>query len=207
VRHGNVSDVRALALVVALVVSAPAVARAQSQGDPAPVVGNDEASARAREHSDIARGLYELGRYDEALREFLAGYAISPRPGFLIDLGQTYLQLHRFHDAEDMWRRYLAQTPPTDPLRTRVQELLAETERDALAAPQAEAPAPVVVSGIIEPSVPVRPSRARRNRLLAWTLPLSAVVLAGVAVGIYFGVRPRNDCSPASAGYCYDLRH
>ena len=71
---------RALAIALALVVVAFAVAaRAQS--------GNRAAEAKRR--LDAGNKLYLEGRYDDAVRELRAGYALDARPDFLYALGQA----------------------------------------------------------------------------------------------------------------------
>ena len=71
---------RALALIVALLVVALAVAaRAQPAGR----------AADAKRHLDAGNRLYLEGRYDDAVRELRAGYAIDARPDFLYALGQA----------------------------------------------------------------------------------------------------------------------
>jgi len=69
---------RALAIAVALVVVAFAVAaHAQSR------------AAEAKRHLDAGNKLYLDGRYDDAVRELRAGYALDARPDFLYALGQA----------------------------------------------------------------------------------------------------------------------
>src|SRR5689334_10519236 len=83
---------------------------------------------RARAHYEAGSGLYQLGRYDEAIREFSAGYALSHRPQFALNLAQCYRKLGRLEDARDMIRRFLDEAPPNASERGEAEKLLAETE-------------------------------------------------------------------------------
>ncbi len=113
----------ALALVAALVADARAA-------------GNDE--ERARAHYEIGLGLYRLGDYRAALKEFAAGYELAHKPGFLLNLGQTYRKLGELREARDMYRQFLAEVRSDDPARPQAQKVLAELE----AAIRAEPPVP-----------------------------------------------------------------
>jgi tetratricopeptide (TPR) repeat protein len=146
---------------------------------------------RARAHYEAGRALYTLGDYDHALREFVAGYQLSPRPEFLLNSGQALRRLERLDEAQAMFEKYLRETPTTDPNRAQVDELLTELQRH-----RAELPSPVVAA----PAPREKPSFVRRNW---WIFPVGAVVLAGAAVGIYFAVRPSVDCSATPLG-CLD---
>src|SRR6185312_11895333 len=59
---------------------------------PARAAGSDD-EERARGHYEIGLGLYRLGDYRGALEEFAAGYELARKPGFLLNLGQTYRKL------------------------------------------------------------------------------------------------------------------
>lgn len=178
-----------------------------------------DGEARARAHYEVGLGMYHLGNYQDAIREFSAGYDLSPRPEFLINLGQAYRKLGKLVEARDMFRRYLDATPATAPDRKQVEQLLAEVERDSAAAPAAPAPPaggggapgrPVEVAApssmaVAAPAVAQRPSALRRYW---WTIPVAAVVVAtALGVGIYFGTPPSQlPCGSATIA-CVDARH
>jgi tetratricopeptide (TPR) repeat protein len=177
---------RAAFLLLALL---PATARA------API---EDAMERARAHYEAGRALFSLGSYQEALREFTAGYQLAGKPRFLVNLGQTYRKLGQLEEARAMYRRFLDQVPRDDPDRTAVLTLLGEVEREMLLHPVrqtvAPSPSPVVVVAIKKPFI-------RRHW---WIVPTVVVVAAGVAVGIYFGVRASQpDCASAGLGCVY----
>lgn len=217
-----VKTVARLLITLAFVTGAAHAAWAQS-GD---------AVARARTHFQAGRALYDLGNYTDAIREFSAGYQLVPKPQFLINLGQSYRKLGDLERARDMYKRFLADAPPDDPDRGQAKVVLADVERQIAmqppkplpeskspppppapgtttephtpAAKPAPAPAPSSVATTTTTPAPEKKSFARRHW---WIFPVGAVVLAGAAVGIYFGVRPAPQvgCGDASLG-CIDVR-
>ncbi|HEX8953349.1 MAG TPA: tetratricopeptide repeat protein, partial [Polyangia bacterium] len=103
--------------------------------------------ARARTHFEAGRALYQLGNYNEALREFAAGYQLAPRPQFLLNLGQCYRKLDDLANARAMYQRYLHDAPASDPERPQAQQIRAEidrqiADRQAAAAAAAAPPRP-----------------------------------------------------------------
>lgn len=190
---------RALLVVAVLT---PAVARAQS--------ADDEARARARYLS--GRQLYEVGRYDEAIRDFSAGYDLSKKPRFLYNLALCYRKLGDLPRTRDYLRRFLSAAPANDPNRHSIEGQLADVEAQ-LALQSGKPPPPVATTPPpAAPATPAAPSAApapaasaqptsgalvatapphkSAKRHLAWIIPLSAVV-AGVAIGlgVYFGTQ------------------
>jgi tetratricopeptide (TPR) repeat protein len=154
----------------------------------------DDRLARARARFEAGRALYSLGDYEAALREFAAGYQLVPKPQFLINLGQTYRKLERYDRAREMYNKFLAEAPPDDPSRPAIARILVELQHEEPPkleepSPAPQAPPPVVVVK----TTPPPPHRFDR-RHLGWILPLSALVVAGAAVGIYFAVRPNDGC-------------
>jgi tetratricopeptide (TPR) repeat protein len=151
---------------------------------------DDENQTRARAHFEIGNGMYRLGDYSGALREFAAGYELTKKPGFLINLGQTYRKLHDLARAKEMYQRYLAVTPPDDPARAQVQLLLADIETELRAQPPA-APEPIPSPGpaltpaaattLSTSATPTAPRR--RNRAMI----ASGAVLGILGVGLLAG--------------------
>jgi len=168
---------------------------------------------RARTHFQAGQALYNLGNYTDAIREFSAGYTLTHRPQFLINLGQSYRKLGELEEARDMYRKFLAETDVKDAERAQVEPLLHDIEQQILVQPPKPKPQPKPVVEpvpVVNPALlsvvppPPRKSFARRHW---WIFPVGAVVLAGAAVGIYFGVRPATQvgCGEASFG-CLDVK-
>jgi tetratricopeptide (TPR) repeat protein len=110
-----------------------------------PARADEDTDTRARAHYEIGLGLYRLGDYRAALREFAAGYELAPKPGFLINLGQTYRKLGDLAHARDMYRRFLAEVPASDPARAQAQQVLVEIEAQVREQPpRPEEPVPPV---------------------------------------------------------------
>jgi len=162
---------------------------------------------RARAHFEAGSGLYQLGRYDEAIREFSAGYALSHRPQFTLNIAQCYRMLGRYQDARDMIRRFLDEAPADAPERPSAAALLAETEAKlresgtpppappaeappaeappAAAPPAAAPPAPVLVAKAPPPAPEHRSHRAAYIALgvTGAVLVVGAAVVLGVVLG------------------------
>jgi tetratricopeptide (TPR) repeat protein len=152
--------------------------------------------ARARAHYEAGRALHSLGNYRDALREFASGYELDPRPGFLLNMGQTYRRLEQLDEARTMFRRFLDATPAEDPEHVEVVGILAELERADRAAAH-PATAATSVAPARAPPTENHPSRLR----WWWIVPVVAVVLAGAAIGIYFAARPSElGCGDVALG-------
>ncbi len=184
-------------------------------------------AARADSVADQAHALYEAGRvqynlgdYVGAIREFSAGYKLTPRPEFLVNMGQAYRRLGQPERAREMYVRYLAEAPADEYARAQVHKLIAEADRElarrrsgsgAAAEPRSgetdddepDAAAPATLPrASLTPAATVT-SSPRRDfwRRNWWIVPVSAAAVTGLVVGIYFGTRPSGpDCSSASLG-------
>jgi Flp pilus assembly protein TadD len=172
---------------------------------------SDDDVTRARTHFEAGRALYQLGNYNEALREFAAGYQLAPRPQFLLNLGQCYRKLDDLANARSMYQRYLHDAPQSDPERPQAEQILAEIERQIADRQAAQAPpAPVTPPPIAAPAAttltqtapPPKKSWIKRNW---WVIPVGAVVVGvGVGLGVYYGTRAPDPCSGANLT-CWDL--
>lgn len=140
-----------LASVMVLVVAALApAARADS-----------DAENRARAHYEIGLGMYRLGDYRGAVKEFTAGYELARKPGFLLNLGQSYRKLGDLPRARAMYRQFLDEAPASDPARPQVRQVLSELDAAIGKAPPA-APTPAATTR--EPAAPAtNPPAATTN--------------------------------------------
>jgi hypothetical protein len=180
-------------------------ARAQAQ--------QEDPVARARTHFEAGRALYQLGNYNEALREFAAGYQLAPRPQFLLNLGQCYRKLDDLANARGMYQRYLKDAPPSDPERPQAEQILAEIEKQIADREAASAPPPVAAAPpstatsapaatTLTTSPPPKKAWIKRNW---WVIPVGAVVVGvAVGVGVYYGTRAPDPCAGANLT-CWDL--
>jgi hypothetical protein len=160
----------------------------------------------AKTHFQAGEALYKLGHYEEAIREFNAGYELAPRPAFLINLGQAQRKAHHPREALDLFEKYLNAVGAHDKRRPEV-ELMASELRSELAQapppepspeppPPAPSPVPVVTPPVAPVVVQARPSFARRHW---WIFPVAAAVVGvAVGVGVYYGTRGNQfDCGGA----------
>jgi hypothetical protein len=161
----------------------------------------------ARAHSETGRGLYAQGRWDEALREFEAGYALVPKNQFLINIGQCQRHLGKLREARASFLAYRDRVPASDPELPEVDALVRELDA-AIAQLPSEAPVtppPVATTPVAVPPAAIAATPAhRRSRAAryAWIAPVAAVAVAGIVIGVYFGVHHGCD---ATLG-CSDLR-
>jgi tetratricopeptide (TPR) repeat protein len=179
----------------------------------------DPQVAAARAHFEEGRVHYGQGQYQDALRQFEAGYAIAREPRFLINIAQAHRRLGEPGRAREALARFLEIAPVADSERPRVAELLwvvsREVETTRVAAPPSE-PAPAHAPVVAPPSpprlIPERPplfpraleidasapGSRRGRRLAAWLVPLSAAVLSAAALTLVFTLQPKGACDEAT---------
>jgi tetratricopeptide (TPR) repeat protein len=145
-------------------------------------------AARSRELYQLGRQRFEAGDLERAIDAFQQGYALDPRPEFLLNLAQSYRALGRRAEAIAHLERFIA-AAPDHPLRPAAEKTLAELRREEAAARAEARPLPLVP---VQKSAPPAPER-RRSRVWIWAAAGAAVVLGGAAA-IYLATRP--DDSP-----------
>jgi tetratricopeptide (TPR) repeat protein len=96
----------------------------------------------ARPHVERAMKAHRAGKFDEALTELQAAYAIEPKPELLFAIGQVYTKLGRCSEAGDAYKRFLA--TGSDPKAAQVvqQAMDACKPRAAASPPPAKPPEP-----------------------------------------------------------------
>ncbi len=110
---------------------------------------------RARRHFLAGKRAFEAKRYAIALKEFEAGYAIDPRPGFLLNMGHAARRMGDLRRARDHYLKFLESDPPSAERRATI-ALVMEIDRQLAAAPAAGshaavAPAPAAVTPATPP--------------------------------------------------------
>src|SRR5207247_2486267 len=80
---------------------------------------------------------FKAGRFEDAYREWEAGYKLSGRPLFLLNMAHAERRRGQLQNAHALYQRYLVIEPETK-LRGEVEGVLKEIE-DALAAEEAAA--------------------------------------------------------------------
>jgi tetratricopeptide (TPR) repeat protein len=135
-------------------------------------------------HRDQARNLYRAGRYEDALEELRAAYAIKPEPKLLLNLGHVHLRLDRPQDALRYYTRYRDLRSELSPDEAAELESYMAQARARLAAlrpppppllsPPAPAPAPA-------PAPPPPPAPLHRRPWL-WAAVGAAAAVSATAV-------------------------
>jgi tetratricopeptide (TPR) repeat protein len=179
--------------------------------------------ARARAHFEAGNSLYAAGRYEQAIKEFLAGYELVPRPSFLLNLGQAYRRVGDLTRAKEAYLGYVRSLPENNPLRDQALKMLAEIEvqlRGGGVAPEHPPPAPVPPPPNPTPtSPPVRPAppppalavtvpappRAPDTSARRWVgVGLMATGLAATGAGVDFELRAKQIADRLSASMMFD---
>ena len=104
--------------------------------DAAPRNSSSASTQRARRHFLQGKRAFEAGRYSVALKEFEVGYAIVPRPGFLLNMGHAARRMGDLRRARDYYLRYLESGPPALERRSTI-ALVVDIDRQLAAAPNA----------------------------------------------------------------------
>ena len=97
---------------------------------------------------------YEASRFDEALSDFTAAYALDPAPSLLFNLGQCHRKLGQWSDALAAYERYLRERPLAAN-RADVESLIDEVKKQLPPPPPAKAEPPTVV--VVEAAPPKPP--------------------------------------------------
>jgi tetratricopeptide (TPR) repeat protein len=155
------------------------------------VAAADDRDQRARARFEAGDGLFKIGNYQDAIREFAAGYALSPRPAFLINLAQAYRKLDNPAKARELLQRFLVEAPRNDPQRPRVVALIADLDRAIVTAPPPVEPvraAPIVTVSATPPGEP----RPASRRVGLWVGISAAIVVVAGAVALALALTPRD---------------
>jgi tetratricopeptide (TPR) repeat protein len=114
-----------LALWVSLAAALTPPASALAQTQPAADGSATDAAARARDHASKGRRLYDLRRYDPAIREFEQAYQLDNDPAHLYNIAQSHRLANHVPDAIAAYRAYLDRLPDA-PNRPDVERRIAE---------------------------------------------------------------------------------
>jgi tetratricopeptide (TPR) repeat protein len=124
------STIKACFLGLALALGAIA---APQRVDAAPHNSRSVNTQRARRHFLAGKRAFEAKRYPVALKEFETGYAIDPRPGFLLNMGHAARRRGELRRARDYYLKFLESDPPGAERRTTI-GLVMEIDRQLAAA-------------------------------------------------------------------------
>jgi tetratricopeptide (TPR) repeat protein len=131
-----------IATVLPTLVAAPRVASAKPKS--AKPTATDRS---AKAHMNRAAKAHKAGKFDVALTELEAAYAIDPQPKLLFAMGQVQQKLDRCDDAITNYEKFLATT--TD----KQQQTVVHQAISACMKKLADEPAPAPAASTSEPSV------------------------------------------------------
>ena len=92
---------------------------------PAAAKANKDAAARAASHADKGRRLYDLRRYDPAIKEFEQAYQLDNDPAHLYNIAQAHRLANHIPEAIAAYEAYLDRLP-TAPNRPDIERRIAE---------------------------------------------------------------------------------
>lgn len=182
----------------------------------APAAAGDDVS-QAKVHFQAGKTFYELGQYSDAIREFAAGYALSPKPEFIINLAQAYRAAGQRTKALEMFERYLEKAPANAKPRAQVQQVIEDLKKEIAAEPPSGQTEPLTDAPVkppppvLEPSTtPVPPAAEVKSgpspAVIIVPVVIGAAVIAGVITAVAVGVSNSLTCAGAPGTACVDLR-
>jgi tetratricopeptide (TPR) repeat protein len=101
----------------------------------------EQPSDVATAHVRKATAAYNLGKYDDAAKEYEAAYEQTLDPNLLFNLGQTYRLAGNREKALTAYRSFI-RSAPDSPQRSLAESKIRELERQRSAPPPAPAPMP-----------------------------------------------------------------
>jgi tetratricopeptide (TPR) repeat protein len=87
-----------------------------------------DSKVAAKEHYARGTSYYDLGRYDDAIKEFEAAYHLKNDPAFLYNLAQSYRLAGNEERALHFYKTYLRYVPKA-PKRAEIEDRIAALER------------------------------------------------------------------------------
>jgi hypothetical protein len=117
-----------------------------------PARGEDDSTEQARQHYETGTKQYDLGHWDDAIREFEKAYELRPDPSFLYNLAQAYRRKGDSKRALDLYRNYLAKTPKS-PLRPEIEERIKSLQKQIDEEASAK-PVPPALQPTVPPTAP-----------------------------------------------------
>jgi tetratricopeptide (TPR) repeat protein len=137
--------VRGLSPVVVFLAALLCAGTARAQEKPA------DSKTAAKEHYNRGTSFYDLGRYDEAIKEFEAAYQLKNDPAFLYNLAQSYRQAGNHEQAVHFYKTYLRYVPKA-PNKADIEEKIKSEEQ--LAAQKGTGTQPPPGTGTTTPPPP-----------------------------------------------------
>lgn len=152
-----------------------------------PVSAEDQ--AKAQQHYQRARELYQSGSYRDAIGELEAARALDPHAKDLVfNLGTVHEKLGRFDEAIQLFRDYMAMDGVTAAERAKAETVIKRIEGAKREAAQGGTPSST--PGTEPTEAPIeKPASPERGRVDTATIAAASVAVVGLGVGTIFGIR------------------
>jgi tetratricopeptide (TPR) repeat protein len=111
-------------------------------------------AATAREHYEKGTKFYDIGKYDDAIREFEAAYEAKSDAAFIYNLAQSHRLAGHNTEALQLYRNYLRYAPRA-PNRADIEERIRSLEKVVADHPSAAPPTPTTGPAAPPESTPV----------------------------------------------------
>jgi hypothetical protein len=148
--------------------------------------------AEGRRHWKLGQELYAQKRFMEAAHEFEAGYAVAPRPLFLLNIGHAYRRANELTKAKSAYEALLRLQPDL-PQRAEVEGYIKSIDdvlqaRDVVPPLETQRPPPLAPAPAPPPPI-VRPSVVRPPALVPAPLPAPEAVPEPLPPPVYIEAR------------------
>jgi tetratricopeptide (TPR) repeat protein len=155
----------------------------------------------ARDHFRSGEKAFNAGDFAHALAEFEAGYALVPRPGFLLNMAHSQRRLGHSLKARSLYKRYLLADPESKQ-RDEVLGFIAQLDSIIADEERAEGGKPSVEAKPTAPAPAPPPAPATAQiRAAAITTPATPATPVLAAVHVTTAPRPASDPSSPTPIY------
>jgi tetratricopeptide (TPR) repeat protein len=154
---------------------------------------------QAQKHIQAATEAHQAEKYDVALTELEAAYALDPQPDLLYALGQVHVKLGECDKAIESYEKFLATNPPEEPTAAANEAI--DTCKEQIAA-QTPPPAPEPAPQPAPPAPPPQPEgRPFYTDIVGSALVGGGLVSSVVGIVMYTSARSTLDDAEAAPTY------
>jgi tetratricopeptide (TPR) repeat protein len=170
---------------------------------PAVALAGPQEKQAAQKHVTRATEAHQAGKYDIALTELEAAYALDPQSDLLYAMGQVQVKLGHCAEAITLYERFVASNPPADAAASANEAITTCKAQLPPPPPPQPEPPPPPPEPAPEPQLPPQPETSRFDRLGAAVIGAGVVSIVAGAV-LYSSAR--NNLDDAERATSYD-RH
>lgn len=154
---------------------------------------------QAQEHIQKATEAHQAEKYDVALTELEAAYALDPQPDLLYAIGQVHVKLDQCEKAIESYEKFIATNPPEEPTAAANEAI--DTCKTQIAA-QTPPPAPEPTPQPPPPAPPPQPEgRPFYTDIVGSALVGGGLVSSVVGIVLYTNARGTLDDAEAAPTY------